>query len=277
MFMAVDSDQDGLVSEEELRDLLGHANILLTPSEFRRFIANAKRFEAPGGGWRFQNFCNLVVGRRRPQRAEEDDDAPSHYRADQQSSAVGTLLTRRPKPQVDTESFLPDIHQHTRSPKTQHRLQSHGKQLLQGGDIKERPPPTSRAAISDAAVTRLRRKQTKVETQKVQAQLKLNKNISSRVGLDPAVLQRVCLRVYPIWKKLRSAFATLKGRRGPGGRTQAKLCSAKKFCRILERQAKVSAADATSVAHAFYEDRHTVDGVNYLRFLEAIVRNFIRG
>ena len=108
------------------------------------------------------------------------------------------------------------------------------------------------------------------EKKKVQAQLRLRQRDAGRVGVDPAVLQRVCLCVYPVWKKLRGTLLKKAGRNRQG------LCDARQFCRVLERgAARVPADDAALMAHAFYEDRGVVDGVNYARFLEMIVRNFV--
>lgn len=253
--------KDGFVTEEEMKTLLEHANLLLAKGQMKVFLDQARRFQAPGGGWRFQHFCNFVLGRERANaQSQQKNEGHAMSMVVNASHAV---------------TSLPDIH--ARSPSTRHRLQQQGKQLLQGVPVSTprartlgpNAPPTQRSIASEDTVRRLRRRQAKAERQKVVEQLRLKRRAVARAGLDVEMLQRVCLNIYPVWKQLRGLLQKGSSRRNG-------LCDARYFCRVLQREAQVSVEDATTLAHSFYEDRGAVDGVNYTRFLETIVRNFAR-
>ena len=260
--------KDGFVTEEEMKTLLEHANLLLAKGQTKIFLEQARRFQAPGGGWRFQHFCNYVLGRERASAQ------PQQFN-DGQAASVVVNARHGSSRQLSGVTSLPDIH--ARAPSTRRRLQQQGKQLLQGVPVSSPPArargpnalPTQRSIASEDTVRRLRRRQAKVERQKVVEQLRLKRRAVARAGLDVEMLQRVCLSIYPVWKQLRGLLQKGSSRRNG-------LCDARFFCKVLQRTAQVSAEDATTLAHSFYEDRGAADGVNYSRFLETIVRNFGR-
>ena len=154
------------------------------------------------------------------------------------------------------------------SPAARRRTVDKGKQLLAG-----QPLTSPHSEITKATVEKLRRKQEELETKNVSRQLHLTKKAVAAAGLDPAVLQRVCLTVYPEWKTLRGILKKAGGGRRGYAQGQG-LCNSRLFCKILRKKTGLAKADVTAMAHAFFEDRGTSDGVNYTKFLETIVRNF---